>query len=291
MADDGKNGLININIDGDLAKPVTVFIEKVSSAVGLVYQPLHTKRMAKANADAARTDLISSIELSEFEQRAMGRLLHQQSRKQDNIESITLESAKLIKENAKTEELDEDWVAHFFDQCENVSDKQMQTIWANLLADEANQPGSVSKRTVNIVASLDKQDAELFTNFCQFCSMMGDLTPYILNSEDEVFKDKINFASLTHLDSLGLISFNPTTGYIRQGFHKYATIFYFGRPITMEFQNDEGNKIQIGQALLTQAGSELAVISGAEYNEDFYHYIIKSLFGSGLILSTPLIQK
>ncbi len=49
-----------------------------------------------------------------------------------------------------------------------ISDEQMQALWAKILAGEANGPGRFSKKTVNIVASLDKSDAEAFTTLCGF---------------------------------------------------------------------------------------------------------------------------
>ena len=61
----------------------------------------------------------------------------------------------------------------------------MQSLWARLLAGEANQPGTFSKRTVELVASLDKSDAQLFTGLCRFAWFVGEDCPL-------VFKDRRN---------------------------------------------------------------------------------------------------
>lgn len=290
MSDESKNALINIS--GDLTKPATVLVEKISSAIGVAYEPTRIRRKAKAEADAAKTELSSKLELDEMQQRAFQRLINKETRKQENIESIAQQAVNKVEDNAKTEELEEDWLVHFFEQCENVSNIQMQSLWAALLAGEANKPGAISKRTINLVASLDKSDAELFTSFCQFCSVIGGLTPYILEIDNAVFNDKgINFGTINHLESLGLISFNTTSGYKRLGFGKYLTIFYFGRPINIEFPKSNDNEINVGKALLTQSGSELAVISGAKHNENFYDYLVQKLFENGLVLSTPVKYK
>jgi len=81
MAD--GNSLINL---GDLSKPATVLIEKVSSAVGIIYEPYHIKRKARAEAEAEKIKAIARIELTELEQRAVNRFVHQEARKQSNIE-------------------------------------------------------------------------------------------------------------------------------------------------------------------------------------------------------------
>jgi hypothetical protein len=45
--------LINIDLGG-LSKPATLLIEKISVAVGTIFQPYQIKRIAQAEADAAR---------------------------------------------------------------------------------------------------------------------------------------------------------------------------------------------------------------------------------------------
>lgn len=125
------NSLINL---GDLSKPATALIEKVSAAVGAIYEPYHVKRMARAEAEAEKIKAIAKIELSEIEQRAVDRFVQQEARKQANIEQITAQAAAALPPEAKVQDLEEDWIAHFFKQCDTVSDKEMQSLWARLLS-------------------------------------------------------------------------------------------------------------------------------------------------------------
>lgn len=125
------NSLINL---GDLSKPATVLIEKVSNAVGVIYEPYHIKRKARAEAEAEKIKALAKIELTELEQRALDRFVHQETRKQANIEQITAQAAASLPSDAQVENLDEDWIAHFFKQCDTVSDKEMQSLWARLLS-------------------------------------------------------------------------------------------------------------------------------------------------------------
>ena len=283
------SSLINL---GDISKPATVLIEKISNAVGVLYEPRRIVNRAKAEAEADKIKALASVELSEIQQRAIDRMIHQEARKQENIEAITAQAVASIGENANVEELEEDWVAHFFKNCDTVSDKEMQSLWSRLLSGEATKPGTFSKRTVDFVASMDKKDAQLFTEFCQFCWFMGDVIPLIMDVQNDVFnKQGINFTTLKHLDSIGLISFESVSGYRRMGFGKYAQIHYFGTPILIEFSKDTDNEIQLGNALLTQAGRELAPICGAKRNEEFYEYIIGDWYKKGLIVSTLLPRR
>src|SRR5690606_32256240 len=96
---DGKS-LINF---GDLPKPATVLIEKVSSAVGVLYEPRRIRKKAEAEATAEKIKAIAQIEVSELQQRAIERMIFQESRKQENIEKITAQAAQDLPPDSKTE--------------------------------------------------------------------------------------------------------------------------------------------------------------------------------------------
>ena len=275
-----ENSLINLGDLAGLSKPATVLIEKVSNAVGVLYEPYRIIKKAKAEAKAEKIKALASIEVNELEQRGLNRFVQQQARKQKNIEQITAQAASSLKEDAKVEDIDEDWIAHLFKQCDTISDKEMQTLWANLLSGEASKPGTFSKRTVNLVASLDKKDARLFTDFCQF--VWSDF-PLIYDLENKIYKNAgINFLTLKHLDAIGLISFSSALGYKLEKLNKITTVSYFGSIVLVTFPKDKNNELKAGEAMLTQAGKELKPICGAIRNNEFYEYIIKKWQKEGL---------
>ena len=281
--------LINL---GDLSKPATVLVEKVCNAVGIIYEPVHIKRKARAEAEAEKIKGLARIELTEIEHRAIERLVHQEARKQENIEQITAQAAAVLTESAKVQELDEDWIAHFFKQCDTVSDKEMQSLWGRLLSGEATTPGAFSKRTVDFISSIDKKDAALFTKFCQFVWVLEDVSPLIYEIDNEIYaKQGINFDVLKHLDAIGLISFEALSGYARKGFGKYTHAFYYGRPTLVEFPADEKNQIATGHVLLTTTGKELVPVCGSVRNEEFYLYVVQKWSQEGLILSSLAAQR
>lgn len=270
MATDGP--LINL---GDLSKPATVLVEKVCSAVGVLYEPTRVRRLARAEVDVEKIRTLARIELNHIEERALERLVHSEARKQENVEQITAQAATQLPPTAKVDQLEEDWVAHFFKQCDTVSDKEMQTLWSKLLAGEATTPGTFSKRTVDFVSTIDKKDASLFTVFGQFVWMLGDPTPLLYELNDEIYvKSGLSFMALKHLNTIGLISFESVAGYKSLGLPKNVVAHYFGSPTVLQFPQDQGNTLQLGHALLTTTGKELVAICGAQRNEDFYQYVL-----------------
>lgn len=190
-----SDGAALINL-GELSKPATVLVEKVCNAVGILYEPARIKRNARAESEAEKIKALARIELREIEERALERFVRQETRKQENIESITAQAAATLPESAHVEGLEEDWVANFFKHCDTVSDVEMQSLWARLLAGEATTPGSYSMRTVDFISTIDKKDAALFTTFSQFVWMIGAPTPLIYEVEDEIYrKNGITFGS------------------------------------------------------------------------------------------------
>ena len=267
------NPLVNL---GELSKPATVFIEKGSDAVGGICKPWQMKRVAKAEAEVEKIRALSGIELSGIEQRAMHRLVAEEAIKQENIENITAKAVKELKADAKPENLERDWVANFFDKCRLVSDTEMQSLWSKLLAGEANEPGAFSKRTIELVASLDKEDAYLFTTLMGFACYINDdpvPVPFVYDFRKEIYNERgINFGILNHLDSIGLVNFQDSNDLTVQMDSRTFKTHYFGKETLVDLQRKE---LKIGSIVLTKIGFELAPICGASSVPDFLEYVLK----------------
>jgi Protein of unknown function (DUF2806) len=265
-----SNSIINL---GELAKPATVLVEKISEAIGGLARPWQIKRVAEAEAEADRIQAVSQIKITELQRRAMTRLIAEEARKQNNIESITAKALPQLESGAKPENVEDDWIANFFDECRLISDEEMQRLWAKVLAGEANSPGKFSKRTVDLLGSLDKSDAALFTQLCSFNFDLGALSPLIYDSENKIYTDRgINFSSLSHLESMGLIHFTQF-GYKRRGFRPMGFAPYFGTNVFIQFPNQNHCELNIGKVMLTVPGQQLALVCGAQAVEGFVEYV------------------
>ena len=270
-----SNSFTLINLS-NLSKPATVLVEKICNAFGLYYEPTHAKRMAEAEVEVAKIRARGNLEVTEIQERAIYRLIHEEGKKQENIESITAQATTRIDEHAKPENVKDDWISHFFEKCRIVSDAEMQKLWSTILAGEANKPGSYSKRTIDIISTLDKSDAHIFTNLCGFAITDGKgiAYPLVFEHQDNIYKKSgLDFASLNHLDFIGLIKFNELGNYMFTDLPKQAVFLYFGQVIKFIFQNDSDNQLDSGHVMLTQAGLQLASICGAQMNREFLNYM------------------
>lgn len=271
MADDNSMSIVNL---GKLSKPADTLIKKVSGAIGGVFEPWQIKRVAKAEAEANLIKAKSEIEITDLHHRAMHRFVEEEANRQENMERITKKALPQLEEKSDPSKMDDDWVTNFFDKSRIVSDTEMQDLWASVLAGESNSPGTYSKRTVNFLGDLDKKDAELFVALCRFGWIFGGFTPLIFDAQAPIYNDKgINFSTLSHLDSIGLIQFNSLSGFSRQGLPKTFAVSYCGQPLPLVMENEKDNKLTIGKVLLTQVGRELASVCQAQGVDGFVEYV------------------
>ena len=281
--------LINI---GELSKPATVLIEKISDAIGGCFKPYQIRRVAQAEAEAEKIKAAAKIEITELQHRALQRFVFEEAKKQNNIESITAKALPKLEENSDPTRVDDDWITNFFDKCRLISDEEMQNLWAKVLAGEANSPGKYSRRTVNLLGSLDKSDAALFTKLCDFGWLIGDVIPIIYKTEAEIYtRHGITFNALKHLDEIGLLSFASVAGYLRTHLPKRIQVFYYGTPINIEFKKENDNDLDTGKVLLSNTGQELALICGSAPIPNFLDYVLEQWSKKGLILFSPYPQK
>lgn len=271
MSSDNSNSLIDL---GNLGKPADTLVKKVSNAVGGLFKPYQVKRMAKAEAEAAIIKAQTEIEITDLHRRAVHRWIEEEAQCQKNMEDITNKALPQLNEKANPDSIENDWLVNFFDKSRIVSDNEMQSLWSRVLAGEANTPGSYSKRTVNFLSDLDKVDADLFTKICGFGWMIGNLVPLVFDVQAEIYNTHgINFNTLSHLESIGLIQFGNLAGFKRVNLPKVFMVFYYGTPLTLEMPGETGNKLEMGNVLLTKTGQELAPVCGSNPVEGFWDYV------------------
>ena len=270
---------------GGLTKPATVLIEKISNAVGTLWGPTQIRRVAKAKADAALILAKADIEIDEVKRRAAYRFVEEETRKQRNMESIVSKAIQDVDSNAQTEDVEDDWITNFFDKCRSVSDDEMQILWSRILSGEANSPGSFSRKTVNLVADLDKASAKLFYTLCGFGWLFdNDLIPLIFDPDKRIYNQSgINVYSLGALDSIGLIQINTVTGFRLSNLPKRGRVVYHGQSVILTFPKEEENSLDIGGVIMTPSGTQLSrIVKHAPIN-GFFEFVYDTWAGDSLV--------
>jgi hypothetical protein len=267
------NSLINL---GALSKPATVLFEKIADAIGGLYRPHQIKRIAKAEAEAAIIEAKTEIEITDLTRRAMQRWVDEETKKQENMESIASQAVPLLENAARPQDMDNDWIANFFDKCRLVSDKEMQALWARVLAGEANAPGEFSKRTISFMQTMDKQDATRFQRLCALeWTVNGERIPLFFNSDNMETHLGVFFEELMHLSNIGLVTLSMSSPFHERKLPKTIEATYFGRRVTIELFDETDNELSVGNLLYTEIGKQLASVCQPRARPGMLEYTVE----------------
>jgi hypothetical protein len=266
----------------DVSKPAKVFIEKLADAIGGLARPWQIRRVARAEADAQLIRAEAEIETEGLRRRALERFVAEEAKRQENMESIASQAIPLLNPGADPSRMDDDWIASFFDSCRLVSDAQMQTLWAKLLAGEANSPGTCAKRTLSVLSTLDKMDADQFSALANLTWEFpeGELRVIVRkqSSNDIVHLGaaEMPFHALQNLDAAGLIRFDGINGFATSVGDGPVTVRYGSRTlrVTPTPLLGPGPLITVGNALLTRAGDDLLRVCDRQPREGVVESIV-----------------
>ena len=276
-----ENPLISL---GQLTKPINTLVERSSDAVGGLFRPWQIRRVARAEAEAEIIRAEQEIEVTELHNRAFWRFLQEEGAKQTNMENILVKAIPNVdQENARPEDITNDWLSNFFDKCRIVSDEDMQSLWARIIAGEANNPGSFSRLTVNLMASMDNRVAQDFVNLCKFRWVFRQTSlPLVYEPTHQIYTASgINFGILANLDNFGLIRFDPLPGFTMNQQPRNISLSYCGRSLILKLLENDNNSFQIGTVILTRAGSELSTLCEASPVDGFVEFVTARWVGEG----------
>ena len=114
--------------------------------------------------------------------------------------------------------------------------------------------------------------------------MIGNVTPLIFDPQNDIYNSYgINFGTLSHLETLGLIQFSTLTGFQRTQLPKQIGIFYYGTAVQLTLAKDVDNSLDIGHVMLTNAGQQLAPICGSQPIPEYLEYVRKRWVDQKLI--------
>ena len=223
-----------------------------------------------------------------------------------NLANILSKALPMLNEDADPSLISDDWIVNWRDKARLFSDDEMALLWAQLLANEANSPGSKSRKAVNVLADLEPEDAKLFRTLSDFRLFEMRTAPFtflgapppprsrfntapnppvltVLDPQNEMYSAKgTDFEALVHLESLGLVKVAP------QGYQK--------GPGRMSFVHSRGflvltaeSPVSFGPAYLTTAGAQLTELClPLESPDGFPEYLAQFWRSRGVGVSEDL---
>ena len=260
---EAKGSLVTINING---KPLEKLIDVVSKGIGTLYRPRKIRQEADAQAYAikvlenAKAMAGSETMLIEAEtiERIGQRMVAQEIRRQNNIDTVVEKAAEDLKGKQVSEEsVDEDWATRFFDIVQDVSKDEMRALWAKILAKEIEKPSSCSIRTLEILRNISFKEAELFKKLADYVLMQKE--GFVFYENNVMQKHGIHYIDECKLREAGLLQngemVSKTYKSSKNGVNIHNMIY--GNLFIQMTLPSQSQEIQMGILLLTQAGLEI----------------------------------
>lgn len=261
------NSLISLDRLADVAINL---INKLSNAVGWIVTHETPEKIAVDT-------YIKDIQNSSYDPITKAALISQAKKtikEYCNQYDIISKAIEMLEPTAQPNSIDSDWLGLFADRARLISDSDFQRIWANLLAEECNYPGTIPKALLYTLEQMDKHMAIAFMKVASVSVKYIDegkteYSPVILINEFSSYYKSIGITldDLIDLQSLGLIK-------IGDGFTNYS--IECSAPVIIHYHNQEckvSDTFAVGNIVYTRIGEALCSAVYPEKVEDFFDKI------------------
>jgi hypothetical protein len=229
-------------------------VETVANAIGLTAlgKIMNAKGEAKAEAllskKRAETDAEVEILKIRGQEKIDQYVMARNKQKADNVGDILSRAGQQFTpdEKVSTEPVDKDWMNRFLDIAEDVSDNEMQELWARVLAGEIKHPKSYSLRTLDVLKNISKEEAEIIVKSASYVYELNYICieDFALNLNDKIVLDDIGI--VCGEDLIHTITLNGKKHY-----------FPINHNLVINVYADTSIKFDIHCVKLTRAGSEI----------------------------------
>jgi hypothetical protein len=301
---------MKINDLTGLSKPITKFIEVCSTGLGKITEPYLIKKRAEAKAYEIKTiskalsdnknqadlpnttyedgkieiainkDNLIEDDFKLIQNEILERKYYQELKKEGNINNTLNFTLKELESDTEVsdEKVDEDWINRFFNTIENISNEQLQQLWAKILAGEIKQPNSYSLRTLDLLKNLSFKEAELFSKIGQL-AINHNKKIYFIIADDSMLLDKFNisFNDILQLKNLALIHPNKlqiTFGEVQKVTNSHLI---YAQNVIKIVRSETAPLITIPIYDFTTIGKELLSLVNIEDNQEYLNQIITKL--------------
>lgn len=280
-------------------KEVSKAATKFNEVVLKFFRPGTTKRQADADIYAAERkaesirnhpdmvieytedgQLVRAKTTEELSRRAVFRESRDAIRQQENMERVIEIASYEIEQVAESsdEPVDDDWIVRFFDIAKDISNEDMQRIWAKILASEVTTPRSFSLRTLETLRNISSTEAKMFQKIVPLVLHHGG-TYFLLSANEVLNKYGTSFSDVLCLDECGLVNSSGTVSLNFQVTQNKAEFILSDKSTIaiMGYEDDEV-KVSVGIHTLTKAGKELYAILSRSMNEEYMIDVAQHIF-------------
>lgn len=253
-----------------VANNVSTFFSPVNVIAGSLFTAIFLRKNTA-------TQEFEKIKAGKFQEVAdelleSGKMTYTEFYKANNFLNVAKKAdefySKMENSEKKDVKHDFDWFMRFYEIVGNISDENVQEMWARIMAGEINNPHSYSLKTIDILKNIGKQEAELFAEVLA-CSVSTGYIIFLPNYEEYLEKYEITYSQIMRLSEMDLI-YNDADIVLNFNVSKQEEILFINsnRLMTLKSKDENGTKIKIKQYPFTEVGKELATLVQSVLSDD-----------------------
>lgn len=231
----------------------------------------------KAQGDVIRQQI--NDEYKEAQGKGLGMQYATAFREKANVLNSLASATKYIKTDFVREVgFDEDVFWNLLDHSKTISNADVQTLIARIIAGEYNHPGTYSMSTLQVLKSLGKSELNLLEK--AGCLLVNDgQFPFDVFQLSPTYKDLleqigINYTEFQMLQSLGLFYATSATREIENAEKKKLNISYFEKILIFVPSSEGATKIQLPNFYsLTPVGKQILAHLNPTINIYYYGWL------------------
>ncbi len=183
------------------------------------------------------------------------------------------------------------FLAQFIEAASLDEDADIQDMWAGLLAEEAQFPGTISLRTISVLKTLSKDEANMFQSLYSKAVRIGENVAIYNDRSD----DKETIEDIIRLVDCGLIVSESTSITYNMSIPPKLDCMISQSPMNQYAiialnQTEEDQKCAIPVFTLTRAGQDILEATFSDNEQDSYFSIAKEIKLKNTALEVKLFK-
>lgn len=271
-------------------------IPGLSNSVSLIIGSIITAVFLRRNTQAQEFEKIKANKFAEVVDDLLesGKMTLTEYYKTKNFLKIAKMADSLVQEkrnNSIDKQYSFDWFIRYYEASGNISDKEMQILWAKILAGEIEKPSSYSLRTLDVLRNISKEEAERFAKICNSAIKIESAQYAIPADHDYISKNDINYSDILMLEEIGLINSDSNVRINNDLEVNTEYILYVYGSLIVRAIVSEKRELSLRVFLFTNVGNELATLIDRESNEENFLNLCKKLRDSnpGILITVHRI--
>lgn len=271
-------------------------IPGLSNSVSLIIGSIITAVFLRRNTQAQEFEKIKANKFAEVVDDLLesGKMTLTEYYKTKNFLKIAKMADSLVQEkrnNSIDKQYSFDWFIRYYEASGNISDKEMQILWAKILAGEIEKPSSYSLRTLDVLRNISKEEAERFVKICNSAIKIESAQYAIPADHDYISKNDINYSDILMLEEIGLINSDSNVRINNDLEVNTEYILYVYGSLIVRAIVSEKRELSLRVFLFTNVGNELATLIDRESNEENFLNLCKKLRDSnpGILITVHRI--